>query len=102
MAAWPQQYGSLNAAMLAAFGSPVTYRQGNSDPFQISGILQKDSDEEQHQDGVYARLFVLLADFPSPPDHGDELVVNDGTNYTVYEVSVDPTGAARLRLRQRA
>ena len=30
-----------------------------------------------------------------------ELVV-DGTYYTVYEVSVDPTGAARLRLRQHA
>jgi hypothetical protein len=87
--------------MLAAFGSPVTYQQGAADPFQISGILQKDSDEEQHQDGVYARLFVLLADFPARPDHGDELVV-DGTNYTVYEVSVDLTGAARLRLRQHS
>jgi len=101
MSAWPQQSGSLNAAMLAAFGSAVTCRQGNGAPFQISGILQKESDEEQDQDGVYARLFVLLADFPSPPDHGDELVV-DGTSYTVYEVSVDPTGAARLRLRQHA
>ena len=87
--------------MLAAFGQPVTYQQGAADPFQITGILQKDSDEEQHQDGVYARLFVLLADFPSRPDHGDELVV-DGTNYTVYEVSVDLTGAARLRLRQHS
>ena len=87
--------------MLAAFGSPVTYQQGAADPFQITGILQKDSDEEQHQDGVYARLFVLLADFPARPDHGDELVV-DGTNYTVYEVSVDLTGAARLRLRQHS
>ena len=87
--------------MLAAFGSPVTYQQGAAAPFQITGILQKDSDEEQHQDGVYARLFVLLADFSSRPDHGDELVV-DGTTYTVYEVSVDLTGAARLRLRQHS
>ena len=101
MSAWTQQSGMANAAMVSAFGSPVTYRQGAGDPFEIAGILQRESDEEQHQDGVYARLIVLLADFPSRPDHGDELVV-DGTKYTVYEVSVDPTGAARLRLRQHS
>ena len=94
-------FDSLNASCIKNFGSPVSYQQGAGDPFPISGILQKESDEEQHQDGVYARLFVRLADFPSRPDHGDELVVN-GTKYTVYEVSVDPTGAARLRLRQHA
>jgi hypothetical protein len=94
-------FDALNASCIKNFGSPVTYQQGAGDPFPISGILQKESDEEQHQDGVYARLFVRLADFPSRPDHGDELIVN-GNNYTVYEVSVDPTGAARLRLRQHA
>ena len=87
--------------MLATFGQPVTYRQGAGEPFQVAGILQKETDEEQHQDGVYASMFVLLADFPSRPDHGDELAV-DGTNYIVYEVSVDLTGAARLRLRQNS
>ena len=95
----PDSFDTLNISSLKAFGSPVAYRQGQSDPFTVSGILQKDSDEERHQDGVYARLFVRLADFPSRPDHGDELVVN-GVNYTVFEVSVDPTGAAWLRLRQ--
>jgi hypothetical protein len=101
MTAWSQQSALANAALLAAFGQPVSYQQGAGDPFPITGILQKESDEEEHQDGVYARLFVRLADFPSRPDHGDELIVN-GTNYTVYEVSVDSTGAARLRLRQHA
>ena len=94
-------FDALNASCIKNFGSPVSYQQGAGDPFPISGILQRESDEERHQDGVYARLFVRLADFPSRPDHGDELVV-DGTNYTVYEVSVDPTGAAHLRLRQHA
>ena len=97
----PDSFDTLNISSLKAFGSPVAYRQGQSDPFTVSGILQKDSDEERHQDGVYARLFVRLADFPSRPDHGDELVVA-GVNYTVFEVSVDPIGAAWLRLRQHA
>ncbi len=92
-------FDALNTSSLRAFGAQVMYHQGAADPFTISGILERDSDEERHQDGVYARLFVRLADFESRPDHGDELVVN-GVNYTVYEVSVDPTGAAWLRLRQ--
>ena len=94
-----EPFDALNASSLKAFGTPVSYQQGGGDPFVIVGIVQKDSDEERHQDGVYARLFVRLADFQSRPDHGDEVVVN-GANYTVYEVSLDPTGAAWLRLRQ--
>jgi hypothetical protein len=94
-------FDALNASCIKSFGSPVTYRQGAGAPFQIAGILQKESDEEQHQDGVYARLFVRLADFQSRPDHGDELIIA-GISYTVYEVLIDPTGAARLRLRQHA
>ncbi|MDZ4797418.1 MAG: hypothetical protein SGI92_04605 [Bryobacteraceae bacterium] len=101
MSAWPQQSGLANAALLAAFGQPVSYQQDASDPFTVTGILQRDTEEEQHQDGLYARLFVRLADFASRPDHGDEVVVND-LAYTVFEVSVDLTGAAWLRLRQHS
>lgn len=94
-------FDALNRSSLRAFGVPVTYQQGAGAPFQITGILQKDSDEERHQDAVYARLFVRLADFPSRPDHGDEAVIG-GANYTVYEVAVDPTGGASLRLRMHS
>ena len=92
-------FDALNISSIEAFGSSASYQQSGGDPFVITGILQKDSDEERHQDGVYARLFVRLADFQSRPDHGDEVVVN-GASYTVYEVSIDPTGAAWLWLRQ--
>ncbi len=101
MTGWDQQSGLANAAILAAFGQPVSYQQLASDPFTVTGILQRDSDEERQQDGVYARLFVLLADFASPPDRGDEVVVN-GVSYTIYEVATDLTGAAWLRLRQHS
>ena len=94
-------FDALNRSSLRAFGAPVTYQQGTDSPFQVTGILQKDSDEERHQDGVYARVFVRLADFQARPEHGDEVVIG-GLNYTVYEVAVDPTGAASLRLRQHS
>jgi type I restriction-modification system DNA methylase subunit len=40
---------------------PVSYQQGASAPFAITGILQNDSEEERRQDGVYARLSANLA-----------------------------------------
>jgi len=94
-----EHFAALNTSCIKAFGSPVTYQQATGAPFTIVGILQNDPDEKRHPDGVYARLFVRLSDFPSRPNHGDEVVVN-GVKYAVFEVSFDPTGAAWLRLRQ--
>ena len=91
MAAWAQQSGLANAALLAAFGQPVSYQQQAGDSFTVAGILDKRTDEERHPDTVYARLFVNLSDFSAPPDHGDEVSV-DGALYTVFEVLNDPAG----------
>jgi hypothetical protein len=60
---------------------------------------QKDSEEERRQDGVYARLFVDLAAFPTRPDKGDFATVN-GTAYTVFDVEIDPAGAGLLSLKK--
>jgi hypothetical protein len=91
-------FASLNRACISAFGSSVIYRQGTGDSFTIHGVLMKDSDEERHGDALYARLFVSLADFQSPPDHGDVATI-DGMTYTVYEVLLDAVSGAHLRLR---
>jgi hypothetical protein len=93
-------FSALNAACLKTFGTPVSYQKAAGDPFTITGILQKDSEEERNQDGVYARLFVNLAVFPSRPDKGDFATVNE-TQYTVFAVEIDPAGAGRLSLRKR-
>ena len=61
--------------------------------------MQKDSDEERHQDGVYARLFINLSDFAAPPEQGDEVTV-DGKTYKVFEFLSDPTQGAWLALRE--
>ena len=101
MAAWSQQSGLANAAILAAFGQPVSYQQGTGDPFTVIGILDKRSDEQRHPDTVYARLFVALSGFAVPPDHGDAVTV-DGALYTVFEVLNDPAGGCWLSLREKS
>ena len=63
MAAWSQQSGLANAAILAAFGQPVSYQQGAGDPFTVIGVLDKRTDEQRHPDTVYARLFVAAVRF---------------------------------------
>ena len=48
-------FASLNKACVMTFGSTVSYRQGTAAPFAVRGIPMKDSDEEQHREGRYAR-----------------------------------------------
>ena len=100
MAAWSQHSGLANAAILAAFGQPVSYQQGAIDPFTVIGILDKRTDEQRHPDTVYARLFVALSSFSAPPDRGDEVTV-DGALYTVFEVLNDPAGGCWLSVREK-
>jgi hypothetical protein len=100
MAAWAQQSGLANAAILAAFGQPVSYQQQAGDSFTVAGILDKRTDEERHPDTVYARLFVNLSDLSAPPDHGDEVTV-EGAIYTVFEVLNDPAGGCWLSIREK-
>ena len=89
----------------AQCGVPQNFRDagllpaGSGCSVAITGILQKDSEEERRQDGVYARLFVDLAAFPSRPDKGDFATVN-GTAYTVFDVEIDPAGAGLLSLKK--
>ena len=100
MAAWSQQSGMANAAILAAFGQPVSYQQGAVAPFTVIGILDKRTDEQRHPDTVYARLFVALSGFSTPPGQGDEVTV-DGAAYTVFEVLNDPAGGCWLSIREK-
>ncbi len=91
-------FAALNKACVRSFGKAVSYRQGAASPFTVRGIPMKDSDEEQHLAGLYTRLFVDMADFTTPPDHGD-LVTIDGTAYTVFEPLADAMGGVTLSLR---
>ena len=98
MSAWSRQSGLANAAVLAACGQPVTYQPAMGNAFTPLAILEKPTDEEKHPDGLYARLFLNLADCPVAPDHGDEVTV-DGVIYKVFEVLIDTAGGVRLSMR---
>ena len=99
MAADP--FAALNKACLKSFGTAVSYQQDAAAPFSVKGIVMKDSDEERHREGLYARLFVALADFATAPDHGDVAII-DGVTYTVFEVLADAMGGVTLSMRAAA
>lgn len=100
MSAWSQQSGLANAAILAAFGQPVSYQQGTGDPFTVIGILDKRTDEQRQADAVYARLFVALSAFQVLPEHGDEVTI-DGAVYTVFDLLNDSAGGCWLSIREK-
>ena len=88
MSAWSTQTGLANAAVLAAFGQPVTYQPAMGNAFTLAAILEKPTDEEKHPDGLYLRLFLSRDDCPVEPDHGDTVTI-DRVVYTVCEVLID-------------
>jgi hypothetical protein len=91
-------FATLNKSVLRAFGVAVSYQQGAAAPFVVKAVPMRDSDEEQHVGGLYTRLFLNMADFAAPPDHGDVVTI-DGAQYTVYEPKADAMGGVMLRLR---
>ena len=100
MAAWAQQSGLANAALLAAFGSAVSYQPAVDEAFTVTGIVDRTSDEERQADGVYLRLLVRLADFTVPPACGDEVTIGTAI-YTVFNVVNDSAGGCQLSLREK-
>jgi hypothetical protein len=99
MSAFSVHAGLANAAVLAAFGQPVSFQQGTSDPFTVLGVLERKGDEETHKDALYARLFVQLSDFVTAPDQGDVVTV-EGAACSVFDVHADPMGGCWLSLRK--
>jgi hypothetical protein len=104
MSAWSAQSGLLNAAVLAAFGIPVTFTpQGGSGAQQITGIIQAPAMGEDRLPGsvqgpAVVRLFVLFASIAPTPRHGDAIAIN-GVAYAVVDLDVDTQGGAVLKLR---
>ena len=94
----------LNAALLAAFGIPVTFTpQDGSGAQQITGIIQEPAMGEDTLPGsslgaAVVRLFVLFTAITPAPRHGDAITIN-GVAYVVADLDVDTRGGAVLKLR---
>jgi hypothetical protein len=95
---------AMDAACLAAFGTPVTFTpQDGSGPQQITGIIQTPAMAEDYVPGSVqgtsvVRLFVRFANLNPLPRHGDTIAIN-GIVYDVLEVAADTEGGAVLKLR---
>jgi len=89
----------INRHCISAFGQPVTYKPATGQSFETTAIVERATDEQRRATGVYARLFVNLADLAVPPAAGDEVIIASAT-YKVFQVMTDPAGGAWLSLRE--
>jgi hypothetical protein len=77
-------------------GGPVTYRWEFGDGEGAEAMAPVHA---YRSPGVYAVLFVRLADLPAAPVRGDEVEIG-GVRYKVFDIEADAEGAAVLRLRK--
>jgi hypothetical protein len=89
----------LDEACLRVFGKDVTYLPQAGGQTTIRVVFESTREPEDASPGVYAVLFVRLADLSAAPLRGDEIVI-DGTTYKVFEIEADTSGSAVLRMRQ--
>jgi len=89
----------LDEACLRVFGRDVVYLPEAGGQAAIRAVFQPVRETEDASPGVYAVLFVRLADLPDAPVRGDATEIG-GVLYKVFDIEADAEGAAVLRLRQ--
>lgn len=89
----------LDQACLRAFGQDLVYLPEAGGTLPVRGIFHRTVEPEDAAPGVYAVLFVRLADLPAAPARGDEVEV-DAVRYKIFDIEADGSGAAALRLRR--
>jgi hypothetical protein len=99
--AFAGQVSRMDEACLRVFGREVTYLPEAGGAAAIRAVFQAAREAEDASPGVYALLFIRLADLPAAPARGDEVEI-DGVRYKVFDIESDPEGAAVLRLRKTA
>lgn len=99
MATWGFLLGAVNGTVLDAFGRDVTYLPQPGGETILRAVFEPARQSEDSSPGVYAAVFVRLADLPAKPERGDEVMV-DSTAYKVFGIEADTSGGVVLRLRQ--
>lgn len=95
---WTSLQSALNAAVVDTFGRDVLYLPGSGGQASIRGVLEATRETEDAAPGVYAVLFVRLADLPLPPQRGDQVEIA-GAAYKVFGIEADGQGGVTLALR---
>ena len=91
---------------MGVFGQPVTYIPASGSPaFVIDGIFDSAyrdvslGDYGPDATSVYPVLGITLADFPSAPVQGDQLIIQStGKTYVIRDPRIDSHGSALLIL----
>jgi hypothetical protein len=96
---FPDAVSRLDDACLRVFGREVTYLPESGGQAAVRAVLQAVREAQDASPGVYAVLFVRLADLPAAPLRGDEVEI-EGVRYKVFDIDADAEGAAVLRLRR--
>jgi hypothetical protein len=96
---WEAAVSGLNAAVVDTFGREVLYLPEAGGAATVRAVFQPAREAEDASPGVYAVLFVRLADLHAPPVRGDEVEIG-GVRYKVFDIEADAEGAAVLRLRK--
>ncbi len=91
--------GRIDEACLRAFGHEIVYLPEAGGQASIRAVFQPPRESEDASPGVYAVIFVRLADLPAAPARGDEAII-ESARYKVFGIEADTEGAAVLRLRQ--
>jgi len=101
MSGWHEAVKDLDAAVVKTFGREVLYLPEAGGQAAIRAVFQPAREAEDASPGVYAVLFVRLADLPAVPVRGDEVEI-EGVRYKVFDIETDAEGGSVLRLRKTA
>ncbi len=97
--AFADSVSRVDEACLRVFGREVLYLPEAGGQAVVRAMFQPTREAEDALPGVYAVLFVRVADLPAAPVRGDE-VETGGVRYKVFDIEADAEGAAVLRLRK--
>ncbi len=97
--AFPDSVSRMDEACLRVFGRDVVYLPEAGGQATVRAVFQPAREAEAASPGVYAVLFIRLADLAAAPVCGDEVEIT-GARYKVFDIEADAEGAAVLRLRQ--
>ncbi|MGB9610785.1 MAG: head-tail joining protein [Bryobacteraceae bacterium] len=99
MSGWEAAVRDLNAAVVDTFGREILYLPEAGSAAAVRAVFQPAREAEDASPGVYAVLFVRLAELPAAPVRGDEVEI-ENVRYKVFDIEADSEGAAVLRLRK--
>ncbi|MCW5976704.1 MAG: hypothetical protein KIT09_01440 [Bryobacteraceae bacterium] len=97
--AFADSVSRVDEACLRVFGREVLYLPEAGGQAVVRAVSQPAREAEDSSPGVYAVLFVRLADLPGMPARGDEVEIGV-IRYKVFDIEIDAEGGAVLRLRQ--